>query len=1145
MAEGEPPADGTVDLTVQSTSQAESTTQPAASETSAPASAPKGDAPAEKRDAPAGDEPVAEQTGGTPPATDGGAVDGQADGQTPADLPAETKSAAEEGQPAQSEATKPLAPLSQGSAAEKSELVTPMVLGPEPGVGSPYLYWDVRETSSSSSALIGGATFQVEGPRSSSSSNWGQTYSISDCVTAPCTGADRDPDPGEFQVISGQGGVGTMTTSQRWRVRAASTSTSWEYDGSTYSFSANNWNEMSSANWANSGGVSSYDFGNFVPQKLLTTRDIIVTKRIFAEPTTTNGPVGNNYSDTVGSNFRLYTNQNSAPGQPTGFHCEITAGGQCTITVTDVQNGGSNYNDRFWVVEEAPTPGSVAGENTYSNPELYVGSYSGPQDIRRLVGLTKRLTAGSTALTMPMTSSDLSSSDLPGTNATTAEAGSFGAVVGSYNNPSIVPKCEAAPLRIGIIIDQSASISSNQWTTFREALVGSSNGTAPSSVLGLLRSEGALVSILGFGSNIASPNGWHHGNASTPQTLPTNNSTLRDLIPGTRPGGSGNATNWDSALSAFQGSTSSYDMVLFVTDGAPNYILNGTGPSSTAVTLRSLEAPMYAANALKRDGVRVVAVGVGAGASGSAVAKNLRAVSGQTAGSDYLQGDWDALKQILSDIVTAATCQVPVDVSKTLKRADNTTTTLAAGWDFTASLEGGTSSAVSLTGAAEQTTASGDAGKARWTVRFTQPAGQTAVLKLSEDAQPGWTLDSVQCTLDAQPLTVTVSGTSVTIPGLKPNSGALSCVFTNREATPASVVVNKQWVIDGETVAHGSQPDGMDAALSLDPAGSGSGDLGWGQTRTGFVIGDKLKIGEATTFDPALVPGCVLTGSTIAGTGITGSVALASTGYETTLGSASNAYMVTNTVQCQRLTLVKNVENSFGGSATSDDWNDGLFAQLGASPRLVFDSGDTKYVATGSYVLSEADIDGYSQDDLACTGGTLNSGTVTVAAGANVVCTFTNVDNPGSVTWTKIAADTSDLLGGSEWLLTGPGLGSGVTVTDCIETDAADCTSLDKDPAAGAFLLEGLHWGEYTLTETSAPLGYMLDSTSHQFTISGAALAVSVDPIENTLATAPTLPLTGGLGADFYKFAGLGILLLGAALFIARRAWIRKHATNA
>src|SRR5690606_30565521 len=141
--------------------------------------------------------------------------------------------------------------------------------------------------------------------------------------------------------------------------------------------------------------------------------------------------------------------------------------------------------------------------------------------------------------------------------------------------------------------------------------------------------------------------------------------------------------------------------------------------STTSVTLRSLEAPMYAANALKKAGVRVVAVGVGAGASGSAVAKNLRAVSGTTPGSDYLQGDWDALKQILSNIVTAATCQVPVEVSKTLKHANGTTTTTAAGWDFTASLEPGTHASVSLLGDAEQTTASGDPGKARWTVKFT------------------------------------------------------------------------------------------------------------------------------------------------------------------------------------------------------------------------------------------------------------------------------------------------------------------------------------------------------------------------------------------------------------------------------------------
>ncbi|GAA3927639.1 SpaA isopeptide-forming pilin-related protein [Microbacterium soli] len=865
-----------------------------------------------------------------------------------------------------------------------------------------------------------------------------------------------------------------------------------------------------------------------------------MTKRVFAEPTSVNGPIGDDVRDTAGSTFRLYTDDDGEPGSATAFTCTIVADGECRITVTGLQKGGDNRGERFWVVEEDAEAGSDAAEHTYINSELYVGAYTGPRDLRRIVGLTKALEPSSTPLAMPMTASQLSNSDLPRTNATTAEAGSFGAVVGSYKNPTIVPKCEASPLRIGIILDQSASISGDQWRTFRGALVDGKD-----SVLRLLRDANARVSVLGFGSGVSGQNGWHHGGASGPAALPTNNDSLEQIIPASRPGGSGNTTNWDAALSTFQQHSDDYDMVLFVTDGAPNYILDGTGPSNTNVTLRSLEAPMYAANALKKHDVRVVAVGVGEGASGEQVAQNLRAVSGEKAGSDYLQGDWDGLKRILSEVVTAATCQVPVEVSKTLKNADGSTTKLAGDWDFTAALTPGTSSPVSLLGDATQTTDSGAAGAAHWTVKFTQPSGQAATLKIEETAQPGWTLDAVDCTLDARTLPTTVDGDSVTISDLGPASGALKCTFTNSEAKPATVTVDKKWVVDGEKLPHGDQPDGMDATLRMAIQGDDVSDVAWGQTRSGFTVGDSVTIGEDTTLDASLVNGCVLTGSTIAGPGIKGAAELTSDGYDAVLTKKSNVYTVTNTVQCQRLTLVKKVHNSHGGQATPADWDGGLFAQTGTAAPIAFDSGETRYVGVGEYVLSESDEDGYSQAKLVCTGGELTGSTVSIKAGADVVCTFKNVDDAGSVTWTKTADDGTTALGGSVWTLTGPGLGTdGVVIEDC--TSAADCSQLrDRDPAEGSFLMGDLDWGEYSLVETKAPRGYVLDATPHEFTIAADAVTVDLGALVNTEEPvvpepedpeSPVLPLTGSDGALWMSVGAIALILIaGGVLLVLRR----------
>ncbi len=876
--------------------------------------------------------------------------------------------------------------------------------------------------------------------------------------------------------------------------------------------------------------------------------DIIVRKRVTANPSAVTAQpstnIGANHTNTVGTVFRLYANNsNNTVGAATAYTCTITTGGECTITVDEVN--GANNGKRFWVVEQTPVAGSPAALNTYINSELYVGSYTGPQDIRSLVGLTKAMSPNQTTY-MPMTAgvssgsgyTNIANAELPNTSATTAEAGSFGAVVGSYKNPAVIAKCEATPLRIGIVIDQSASISNSQWTTFRDALVDGSG-----SVLRQLRDANAAVSILGFGSSVASPNGWHYGSGG-PTALPASNTSLQNLVPTSRPGGATNATNWDAALSTIQSAnaTHAYDMVLFVTDGAPNYILNGEQPGGNEVTLRSLEAPIYAANAIKAAGTRLVTVGVGAGASGTAVAKNLRAVSGETAGSDYLQGDWNGLKQILSDIVTAATCQVPVEVSKTQLNQNGTTTTLAANWQFTAALQAGTTGGVTLNGNAAQTTSAGEAGKARWTIRFTQPGGQTAVLKLSETQKPGWTLQSVACTLDAQPLATTIGadGVSIVVSGLHPSAGALSCVFTNKQSTPATLVVDKVWKVDGEAFTHGDQPAGMDAALQLSPAGQ-SGAPQWGQTRTGFLVGQSVTIAETTTIDPTLLPGCALTGSTIAGPGIAGSPALPTDGRSVTLTGASSTYTVTNVVQCQRLTILKDVDNRFGGDATAGDWDGGLFAQRGADPQIAFDSGQTRYVQSGSYVLSETERDGYQQRALTCVGATLNGDSVQIAAGANVTCTFVNEDLPGQVTWTK--TDGTTKLDGSEWTLTGPG-SSMTLIEDCVGATVAACQGMpDQDPTAGGFLLKDLDWGDYSLVETAAPLGYVLDSTPHPFTVGAttAGSVIALGAIVNTLGVAPALPLTGGLGSDFYSLFGLGVLLLALALLVIRRLWLRRQ----
>ncbi|MFC9441854.1 MULTISPECIES: SpaA isopeptide-forming pilin-related protein [unclassified Brevibacterium] len=298
-----------------------------------------------------------------------------------------------------------------------------------------------------------------------------------------------------------------------------------------------------------------------------------------------------------------------------------------------------------------------------------------------------------------------------------------------------------------------------------------------------------------------------------------------------------------------------------------------------------------------------------------------------------------------------------------------------------------------------------------------------------------------------------------------------------------------------------------------------------------------MKIGETTTIDAARFPGCALKSKTISGTGITGTVPLTDN-FSTTLAAAANSYTVTNTVECQTLTIVKDVKNDNGGTLTSADWNQNLFASPGSGSRLTYNSGERKFVPTGSYTISETTLAGYDQESIRCTGGTYNDATKTVAiaAGQNATCTVTNNDSGGTVAWEKVNG-SGDFLDGSEWTLRGPG-GSEVAIQDCAANSVDQCTGRDRNPAAGKFRIEELAWGDYTLVETRSPAGYVLDETEQTFSITRERLDHQFgEPFVNEQAESPTLPLTGGTGTLGYIIGG-AVLVLSCA---AGAYWLQRR----
>jgi hypothetical protein len=187
---------------------------------------------------------------------------------------------------------------------------------------------------------------------------------------------------------------------------------------------------------------------------------------------------------------------------------------------------------------------------------------------------------------------------------------------------------------------------------------------------------------------------------------------------------------------------------------------------------------------------------------------------------------------------------------------------------------------------------------------------------------------------------------------------------------------------------------------------------------------------------------------------------------------------------------------------------------------IVWDSG----LVAGDYLIEEiTPPQGYVMGANAVVA-------VTLTASREIV-RIENTRRTGIVTWTKTDSDGRP-LGGSEWRLETSG--STWSVTDCVGADVSACaTTRDIDPREGYFRVDGLVWGDYSLVETKAPAGYVLDPTVYEFAIGIHApshLEMNLGDIVNERRPPLVIPLTGGLGADGFLLGGGGVL---AALLLA------------
>lgn len=183
-----------------------------------------------------------------------------------------------------------------------------------------------------------------------------------------------------------------------------------------------------------------------------------------------------------------------------------------------------------------------------------------------------------------------------------------------------------------------------------------------------------------------------------------------------------------------------------------------------------------------------------------------------------------------------------------------------------------------------------------------------------------------------------------------------------------------------------------------------------------------------------------------------------------------------------------------------------------------------------------ADDGSTSEQRLAATSSNLTG----LKPGDTAECSFTNKPISGAVAWEKID-ESGAVLSGSEWKVTGTqnfNGGQALEIQDCVANDAAKCTGADRNPQAGGFKLTDLPWGNYTLEETKAPAGYYPIKDPIKFEVASTALTVDLGAIENARREGPAIPLTGGVGRDFFAILGGGIItfgLLGSVIVMLRR----------
>ncbi|MBD7982622.1 VWA domain-containing protein, partial [Oerskovia merdavium] len=596
----------------------------------------------------------------------------------------------------------------------------------------------------------------------------------------------------------------------------------------------------------------------------------------------------------AGVTLQLY-NGTGAPTTPvadTWATCVSDADGDCSFVVPNTQIGGENRDRRFWVVQTgAPT-------NWYTNPDLGTGSSGStvtPYEFRTGTQLRNGTTYTSEGSFMLATGN-------------TNNVASGGIWQTSRENPTFPAQCG---IDVALVLDLSGSVAGDlpQLKQAANRFVDALTGT-PSNM--------GLFTFSSLAPATGNPN-----LAPTPVSTDDSAQLVKDRINSYTAGG---GTNWDRGIYQVATSAATYDVAIVLTDGNPTFYGNQEGPGNFT-RLREVENGVFSANAVKGQGTHMVAFGVGDGIDTAGSGLNLRAISGELAGTDYFQtADYeDAGNQLRA--LALGNCEGSVSVIKQVVPSSAPAGSIegaepAGGWEFTAETQSGD---VTVEDPSTVTTAAGT-GAANFDLSYPSSTS-SGVVGVMETQQSGFTLQQVDganafCTdiVTGDTVTATNSGaTGFTVP-VDPTT-AVTCTVYNRAPNPvASLTLSKEWVVNGTTYANGAQPAGLDASAAI--AGTSQG---WGVPRTGLQEGQTPEITESTTI--GLTQCSPVESDLVEFNDAEISEELP---YSPTLVAGANTATIRNTLDCgSKLTLDKTVQ---GGDAAPTEWTLDAVAPSGAEP---------------------------------------------------------------------------------------------------------------------------------------------------------------------------------------------------------------------